>query len=417
MNKTTDEQQRLITEAVKRQRKPRESLEMMARRLGIGPKTFQRIRNDGYFPSEKELDNLHIPILLWEAAGLQQTSRLPSGLPSAICSADIFADELYDLSTRTSPMRLPQLRVDGCFELLHSYCYRGWSVENIDFKTAKDPAVLAPDLEHLCESHPERRPNNPKLQLVGLGPYSSETALSIRFAPTSYFKTRPIQRFLNEPVLIDISGQEITPLKKYGAKLLHFDNCELPSPVACVIIVALRGNLLLLGQRAAQTDLDWGRGKWACSIDEQMSGPPLPDTSEDRPIDITFFDTIKRGIEEEIGVEALDRIREIRILSLIFGSNLFVSAVALVELDMDIDQVKECDPLDGQAEIRQISCVDWTIEALAPVLYRRTIDVSGASIGPTDWDNTSRMRILASLYYKYRDIGIEGVNRRLRLLA
>lgn len=82
---TNARQGRLITEAVRAKRKTRENLDHLARRLGIGPKTFQRIRNQGLEPTETELTALGIDQSVWSAAGDELTidSILRPGYPPA----------------------------------------------------------------------------------------------------------------------------------------------------------------------------------------------------------------------------------------------------------------------------------------------------------------------------------------------
>src|SRR6266496_2447127 len=121
-------------------------------------------------------------------------------------------------------------------------------------------------------------------------------------------------------------------LQKYRDTLLDFSNCPLPSPLCCNIIIELNDGTVLLTQRLGYA-MDWQLGKWTVAIGEQMSGPAQPETTQDRPVDYSPFDTIERGINEELTGGALAiPLDDVRILSIVVEGSLTVAINAIVKL-------------------------------------------------------------------------------------
>jgi hypothetical protein len=349
-----------------------------------------------------------------------RTTSVGLTLPDDIRSIDAQTREILEIAKNTSPF-LTGVAIDGCFELSASENYRGWMSDQINFRVHDTPTRVPEDLAEICRKNVPDGPNNPKYQLVDWAPGSTERGLTLDVAPTTYYRITPILRNLRVPILSAMGAQTSakTPLERYQHTILQFDNCPLPSHLYCAIIITLKGEKLLITQRVKHRSLDVERGKWSCSIEENMSGPPDPDTSQDKRIDRNFFDTVRAGIYEELLSESAEIAdSQIKIISMIIeGDNLAVGAIALVNLDLDLAEllakIAALRSIDTQAEIRDLSEIDWTIEAIAPILYRKEIEVIGSRIGPDAWHRTSRMRMLAALYYKYSE---QEVNARLRLL-
>jgi hypothetical protein len=318
-------------------------------------------------------------------------------------------------------MRLA-LAIDGCAEIIHSHQYKGWTQGDIEFEVEERPRKPHPDIADFLAANPlsPGTKNHPKYTLTGLIPDSSELIeLKIRAAPTSYARTNPLQMHLRGHVFQTSSGQNETLLDRYGTRLFQFANCELPSILATQITCAIEGGeKLLLTQRTRHDGNDWYRGKWCCSIEEQMNGPPLPDTTQDRPIDKNLFDTVVRGVQEELFDENYYVSRdELRMLSIIIeGINLNVSAIAIVKLDVDLSEAinRWHSTRDGAAEILDFAEVPWTLESLSPVLFHQNLVVHGRTISRTEWHGATCMRILSMLYHKF---GIRDTNEYLSRLS
>lgn len=296
------------------------------------------------------------------------------------------------------------IAVDRCFEILHSHDYAGWRINDIECNLLAQPVPLSHDLQALVDQNPPDPPNNGKYRLIRLQPDSSERQiLSVALAPTDYYSTVPIQRRLYEPVLIDAAGNLCSPWQKYGQDLLDFEHCQLPNIVSLHVIVALPGSKLLITQRVL-SGLDWQLGRWSLSFEEQMNS-----SRNVRPTDRSFFDTIKAGIDEELGCGKEDdvggSIKDMKVLSLIMDSDaLVVDVVALVTVDYSLDEIRARRLLarDGHAELRRYEQMDWTVTALAPVLAGQDDLVLGdIRIRHDEWNITSRMRILAALFHRH----------------
>lgn len=337
-----------------------------------------------------------------------EASEFKFPIPQEICTTDQRTSARLSLARQRSPLKV-SFGIDGCFELLHSPSYSGWEDEEFKVHLRNRATDLPAELTLLCEENRPNPPNNPKWRLAGLIPHSSEGPMRLTLAPTSYFMIKPIQDQLRR------AGESRALLKKYGDQFLQFENFKVPSCMFSDIIVVLQNKRVLLCQRPRHRGLDWSPGLWGASISEQMSGPPQPDTTQDKRIDRDLFDTVKAGVREEL-LDDTAKIEnhQIKMLSIILDCLTFsVGVIALVDLEMTLDQVKQYLPSDGSAEVLRYSEIDWTVEALAPILFRRDVRLFDDKINSTEWDHLSRMKILVSLYYKY---GVNEARRRLEAL-
>ena len=330
-----------------------------------------------------------------------------------IFKMNLETQKVYDYATKSSSLR-PRIGVDGFIELHASRRYHGWTKNQIQFTTLNDRRPLSPDLERICNIYPSAGDNNPKYQLVNLVPDSSERSkVSLTASPTSYSRTYPIISRLHS-VLTDEAHISGVLVDRYHNTILDFDNSPLPYLMYCAIIVVLRDEKLLLTKRMPKSaGVDWNAGKWSCSIEEQMSGPPQPDTEKNKPIDNNLFDTVIRGGCEELWEDKITvNESDIKILSFgVDGHNVAFGSIALVtNVNITAEEIEAIQAVDSAAEIRKPIEIDWTPEALAPALFWRPTTVWGYTIPPTEWHATSRMRMLISLYSRY---GIEETRDRL----
>jgi len=306
------------------------------------------------------------------------------------------------------------LAIDGCFELVHSHGYRGWTRDDIEFVDPARAVPLPGDLLKLANENQPAPPNHGKYRLYHLVPDSSERPrLQIQLSPTNYFLTYPIQRRLFNPVLRTSGGDSVSPFDLYQRDLLHFKDHPLPSMVCLHTVVLLRDNKLLLTQRMKRTGaVDWELGKWASSFEEQMT---IKTDSPEPRIDRDFFDTVFAGLREEVGVEQ-DAVDEVRILSLLLEADgIVVDPVALVTLHQPFEEVEahwHLKARDGaQREIRKVDWIPFTLGATVPILMGQDLLASTSTIRSADWHVTSRMRLLTALFHRY------GINATLQALA
>jgi len=329
-------------------------------------------------------------------------------IPSEIVVMEDPTNELRALASETAGLSL-EFGIDGCFELHASHNYQGWSRQEFLFEITPEMKPMPPYLENICNNF-KNPPNNPKYELLGIMPYSTERGyVGLMAAPSSYYRTRPIQQVLVTK-MVDNSGQGRILLKKYRDTLLDFSNCPLPSPLCCNIIIELNDGTVLLTQRLGYA-MDWQLGKWTVAIGEQMSGPAQPETTQDRPVDYSPFDTIERGINEELTGGALAiPLDDVRILSIVVEGSLTVAINAIVKLKANLADIEMLRAADKAAEIRRMATLDFTPEAFAPILFRMSVEIGGHTIAPTEWHNTSRMCMLILLFHKY---GLAETNQRL----
>ena len=311
---------------------------------------------------------------------------------AALCIGDSATSRVMD---REGVSSLP---LDACFEILHSHLYKGWRPHEIDYLPFTKAPPLNDDLVSVTKRYPADPPNNGKYRLMSYLPDSSERpTLRIQLAPTDYFSTYPIQRRLFEDILVDEHGSPCSPFASYGTGLLEFAEHPLPNIVCVHAVVVLPSGRLLLTQRVRSTDrIDWHAGKWSCSFEEQMTvkiGEPRNDKS--------FLDTAYAGCDEELGLKP-DQIADVRILSLVLEAvwNVVVP-IALIKVHTPFDDIQafwELKARDGVSrELRNLTELDWSPDALGPILRREEIRVGEYTIGPDEWHGTARMRLLQSL--------------------
>lgn len=307
---------------------------------------------------------------------------------------------------------LSSLSLDACFEILHSHLYKGWRPHEIEYQPLAKAPPLKDDLAAITRYHPPDPPNNGKYRLMTYSPDSTERpTLRIQLASTDYFSTYPIQRRLFEDVLEDPKGSQCSPFTKYGAHLLEFGDHPLPNIVCVHAIVVLPSGNLLLTQRVRSSDrIDWHAGKWSCSFEEQMT-VKINDPRNDE----TFLDTAYAGCVEELGITN-DHVDDVRILSLVLEAawNVVVP-IALINVHATFEDIRsfwELKARDGVSrELRNVTELTWSSEAIRPILKRERICVGEHTIGPDDWHGTARMRLLQSLFHR------DGIEKTLRSVA
>ncbi|SPE37673.1 hypothetical protein SBA6_740023 [Candidatus Sulfopaludibacter sp. SbA6] len=323
------------------------------------------------------------------------------------------------------------LAVDGYFDILHSYRFKGWKQENIAI-VWHDAIALPDDLQRIADGHRPAPPNNGKYRLCGLEPDSSEDLIMrATLAPTDYFSTRPIQESgrLFVPLVLCSGGHPCSPMQKYGAELLDFAKCQLPNIVCVHVVVILDSGNLLVTQRVSKKGMggvDTQHGTWSFSFEEQMSS-----TARVRAPDKTFFDAVRGGFKEELydpdrteGEQQKHRKKrgktyeckddDIVILSIGMDTeSLNIDPIGLLRVPLTVDEVRahcKWKSKDGRRELAVVEEVDWTVEALAPVLCGRAIEIAGTKVGPDEWHHTARMRALQSLFHK------DGIEETLEAL-
>jgi hypothetical protein len=267
--------------------------------------------------------------------------------------------------------------------------------------THKEQIPLPLDLLELTQKHKPRPPNNGKFRLCGIIEDTTERdQLEVVISPTDYFSVRPIQDRMFEPVLVDSAGCPCSPADKYGEDPFNVEASLLPNIICLHIIVILAGERLLLTQRIKTSGTDWEHGKWSATVDEQMNAG-----SSVRGVDRDFFATVEAGVYEELGY-ACDR-SEIRILSISMDSLVFaivVDAIVILK-NVDVETVRahcELKARDGRAEIRRVIDVEWSLEALIPILCGEDLVAGETRITLADWTLTSRMAIAISLFHGFR---------------
>lgn len=258
-------------------------------------------------PSEKRATNSesypHSPNEIPEVNGRPDLEILP--LPPGIATPNPVMEEVLTIAEQSKSEAAP-FAVDGCAVLSNSYKYRGWRKSDILFEIAKTPRQLPVELEQYVAENPlpPEIENHPKLGLTELLPDSSENyKVKMQAAPTSYARTRYVATYLRQITSMPGSNEFEMPLHRHCERLFQyqFEHCELPSILCSQITVVIdNGKKLLLAQRSDHARNHYLRGKWCCSIEEQMSGPPLSDTTKNKPIDHHPFDTIIRGMQEEL---------------------------------------------------------------------------------------------------------------------
>lgn len=304
------------------------------------------------------------------------------------------------------------LSLDSCIEILHSHLYKGWRSHEIEYLPLAEPRPLNSDLADLIVRYPADPPNNGKYRLVNYFPDTSEhPRLRIQLAPTDYFSTFPIQQRLFEDVLVAEDGSACSPFAKYGKGLLEFGEHPLPNIVCVHAIVVMPNNKLLLTQRLRSADrIDWHAGKWSCSFEEQMTvkiGKPRNDKS--------FLDTAYAGCAEEFGLTRND-IADVRILSLVLETTWnVVVPIALIRVHTPFEDIrarwKSSAPDGISRELWNLAELNWSPEAIGPILRRETIEVGEYKIEPKDWHGTARMRLLQSLFHR------DGINKTIMALT
>ena len=299
------------------------------------------------------------------------------------------------------------LAFDGCFEILRSHRWRGWSPDDIEIEWGKF-AALPEDLQRVVVQNPPDPPNNPKYGVCELTPESSERPMvQIRLAPTDYFSTVPIQHRVYDPILTDADGV-CSPWEKYGDNVSDFEHCRLPNIVCVHVVVVLPGPKLLIGQRVKRKNVEWEHGVWCVSFEEQMNAGVLRISDWTRPPDRTLFDTIRAGLSEELGCDDTEGqdslITDMKILSLVMDSvALNVDPIGLVRLEhcdlKEIQARKELRARDN--EFVRLAQIDLTIETLAPILYGCSTEIGTEKILADNWHLSSRMRMLVALFHYY----------------
>src|SRR5262249_52414311 len=148
-----------------------------------------------------------------------------------------------------------------------------------------------------------------------------------------------------------------------------------------------------------KSGIDCEVGKWAPSFEEQMAS----DTKVRETPDLSFFDTVEAGLNEELGI-ACDR-GQIRIISLVMDTGaLVIDPIAIVPIETNIANVRahwELKARDGKAELRNVLEVEWSLERMVPVLCGEDLLVGDVVIGRDDWLLTARMRILVCLFHTF----------------
>jgi hypothetical protein len=256
--------------------------------------------------------------------------------------------------------------------------------------------ALPEDLLDINLRYPPRPPNNGKYRLRGYVYGATEHGPEVVLAPTDYFSTHPVISRMFEPILLGEDGQACSPSEKYGKRALVFEDCLLPSQVCLHVIVLLSDGKVVLGQRKKNAT-DWLGGKWAPSFEETMA-------SQDRPgTDTNFFDTVERGLMEELGTTC-DR-HDIKILSLVMDTvALAVDVIAVVPVADNFATVHghwQMSSEDGKAELARVLDVEWSLERLVPVLCGEDLVIDDVTIRCDDWHLSARMRIAVGLFHTF----------------
>jgi hypothetical protein len=147
---------------------------------------------------------------------------------------------------------------------------------------------------------------------------------------------------------------------------------------------------------------------WSVSFEEQMNAGVLKVSDWTRRPDGTFFDTIKAGLNEELGCDDPNGhdylIKDMKILSLSMDSAaLNVDPIGLVRLEhcsfKEIEARVELRSKDK--EFVDLEQIDLSIESLAPILYGRDTKIGTKEIPADKWHLSSRMRMLVALFNLY----------------
>jgi DNA-binding winged helix-turn-helix (wHTH) protein len=322
-------------------------------------------------------------------------ARLVEELKS-LCGRPEEVDEVCSITGHSAGVA-----IDSAFEI-HSK-YAGWSLDDMEIHHKRQSILLPPDLRDLvrADPHPPRPPNNKKYRLCGLELDSTEgEPLRLTFAPTDFFSTDAIERLNREQWLRDSEGHKVSTLAKYGTDLLDFKKSKIPHKVGVECTAVLKDEKLLLGRRTEEVRNE--KGKWSLSFEENMNADPTV-----RKRDWDLFDAVIAGVDEELGITDWPA-SHIRILSLMMHAGaLAVFATGLVYMPtMTLEEIRARWNVrlsrDGKKEFKEFSEIEWTIEALAPMLAQeKTLLSSGIEISPEKWHWTARSRALLVLFHKF----------------
>jgi len=248
-------------------------------------------------------------------------------------------------------------------------------------------------------------------------PPDSRGRLKMICSPITYLTAQPIMDSLMN---LD-SGQRLRTT--WFQRLQSRSRPLVPNTLDIQILIITGDNQLLLLRRREDKELDFMRGRWSASIEEQLNADWLPFLKEDevfhlaRVPDHSIFEGFHRALREEAKLD-LSEVRDskLRILATGFDCDCFgTSLYAMAELPEYLTCEKLVPRLSSHEEFDAIAWCSFDPETLLPILLNSSPPANARFTGKGDarewrWHSSSRLRIALGLR---RRIGESGFRKLL----
>ncbi len=316
------------------------------------------------------------------------------------------SESLYTLASPKASWLMQLADVD-CFTIddfmmfTNSNNFVGWDRDEIITTTLSTPVPIPNDIEELRQ---EKLPaieknftNSSHYRLYSYTPaFSDRKGLEVTLAPLGFHDYYTLIPFLDEPLLTNIDGSNVSIRQKYGNTTFTYSStdqgtCLIPAPVSLQCVIVTRDQQVVLMQRSFSVALY--PNHWSASFEETMNAPGLdPKGNPGRPGDTDFFACAIRGLEEEFGVQA-SAIESIKILSLnVEYLTLSIGVVGVIKVDMTAEQVKMAWLLKApdKNEASKLATLPKELPVIVDRLFNKTL-----------WHPTARMRLIQFLFHTY----------------
>lgn len=295
--------------------------------------------------------------------------------------------------------------IDDYIELARSPDYQGYQRSEV-IASIRGQRVFEPAIVEVAQSYQSKRDdkdeNHSKLALVNIVPsFTDRPQLKLEFEVMKYFDFEGPRRAI---------WRENRPTQfAYNHYLNKEIPDEIPTPLTCVHTILATKNMKYLIFGIRRCSVDFWSNRLSVGFEEQM---------EPKDLDDNVFDTVARGIKEEMGISSLHE--NSTLMSIGLEASFFTcSCIMFTVLDYEPKEIHDSmsyGPIDQEW---QPLFIPNDVNHLLKLLKQSTITLTELKVehyydfslpSTFEWHGTSRYRLFT---YLMRTVGIKKLAKRI----
>ena len=304
--------------------------------------------------------------------------------------------------------------IGNCIELTKSSnLQNGWFTDKLSCVIDPEPFKLVFGFQRLCDEWKQNNPKNPdkKRYILSdiIGQNTSDAPfIQFKFRESTFGKIFPIESSLDKSIEIEESNYGV-PRKRFVSQLLSLSESPIPNCFGFHIIAKTTDGYIVFGQRSKYAD--YYPNLWSASCEEQMAEE---DFSKANP----FVGGVRRALEEEFGIPAVDEGVHVRLLSVFLEYDVMnTNCCAVADVHLTSEELKQrwFEIASDKEEAAKLTFISSDFETLVRSLLTGELNVDGKESITEEWHPTTKYRLFMFCASEYGIFRLQELIKRIYL--